>query len=146
MMSHTPVLPQYLCHKRIRAAKICSIDPVDYSNSIRLSLELPGDRRDYVVKDQEWINRFRPIKGGYYVQYEDGYTSFSPAAAFEEGYSLIPEPRPISVKELETLMQDANQTANLIVRATSLDEALDVLSVAMTGVDIDAVHRNGQKK
>jgi hypothetical protein len=30
-----------------------------------------------------------PEVGWYYVQYPDGYESFSPAAAFEEGYTLI---------------------------------------------------------
>lgn len=27
--------------------------------------------------------------GGYYVVYDDGYTSYSPAKAFEEGYARI---------------------------------------------------------
>jgi hypothetical protein len=27
--------------------------------------------------------------GGYFVVYDDGYTSYSPAAAFESGYSRI---------------------------------------------------------
>jgi hypothetical protein len=30
-----------------------------------------------------------PEAGGYYVQYKDGYTSFSPAEAFEEGYTRL---------------------------------------------------------
>jgi hypothetical protein len=33
--------------------------------------------------------RSNPQIGGYYVLYEDGYESFSPADAFESGYSLI---------------------------------------------------------
>ena len=27
--------------------------------------------------------------GGYYVRYPDGYESWSPAEAFEEGYTLV---------------------------------------------------------
>ena len=30
-----------------------------------------------------------PRVGGYYVVYADGYKSFSPATAFEEGYTKI---------------------------------------------------------
>ena len=29
--------------------------------------------------------------GGYYVRYPDGYESWSPAEAFEEGYTLVEE-------------------------------------------------------
>jgi hypothetical protein len=36
------------------------------------------------------MKKHRPQVGGYYVLYEDGYHSFSPAPAFESGYSLIP--------------------------------------------------------
>jgi len=32
--------------------------------------------------------------GGYYVRYEDGYESWSPAKAFEEGYTRIPDGGP----------------------------------------------------
>ncbi len=34
-------------------------------------------------------NPFYPQVGGYCVQYEGGYTSWSPAKEFEEGYTLI---------------------------------------------------------
>jgi hypothetical protein len=37
----------------------------------------------------EYVARHQPQVGGYYVVYKDGYKSFSPAAAFEEGYSRI---------------------------------------------------------
>jgi hypothetical protein len=33
------------------------------------------------------MHKHKPQVGGYFVQYRDGYKSFSPAAAFEEGYS-----------------------------------------------------------
>jgi hypothetical protein len=39
--------------------------------------------------DQEYMYKHKPVAGGYYVVYKDGYKSFSPAAAFEEGYTLI---------------------------------------------------------
>ena len=36
----------------------------------------------------DWFNKHAPQVGGYYVVYDDGYKSFSPAKAFEEGYTL----------------------------------------------------------
>ena len=39
--------------------------------------------------DAEYVRKHNPQIGGYYVVYEDGYKSFSPAKAFEEGYSPI---------------------------------------------------------
>lgn len=37
----------------------------------------------------DYMHKHKPEAGGYYVQYEDGYKSFSPAQAFEEGYKKI---------------------------------------------------------
>jgi hypothetical protein len=37
----------------------------------------------------DYVKKHNPQAGGYWVQYEDGYESFSPAAAFESGYTLI---------------------------------------------------------
>ena len=41
---------------------------------------------------QEFITRHNPVQGGYIVQYEDGYMSYSPQGAFEEGYALAEAP------------------------------------------------------
>jgi hypothetical protein len=38
---------------------------------------------------QDYIEKHSPQVGGYYVVYKDGYKSFSPADAFEEGYTRI---------------------------------------------------------
>ncbi|MGF6308568.1 hypothetical protein ABIB82_002205 [Bradyrhizobium sp. i1.8.4] len=37
----------------------------------------------------EYVRKHNPQVGGYYVVYEDGYKSFSPADAFEGGHSRI---------------------------------------------------------
>lgn len=39
--------------------------------------------------DAEYLKKHDPQPGGYYITYEDGYESYSPAAAFEEGYTRI---------------------------------------------------------
>ena len=36
-----------------------------------------------------YMHKHKPEVGGYYVVYEDGYKSFSPAGAFESGYTLL---------------------------------------------------------
>ena len=35
------------------------------------------------------LTRLAPRVGGYYVVYADGYASFSPSKAFEDGYTRI---------------------------------------------------------
>lgn len=93
-------LPMYQCHKKVRAVKIrevhrtmnkgATLYPVDTSiNSFYVSPE-------FVLKHNP--EQFCP--GGYFVVYEDGYTSFSPQKAFEDGYTLLGEPiRPIKTAE-----------------------------------------------
>ena len=39
--------------------------------------------------DAAYVRKHQPKVGGYYVVYKDGYKSFSPAQAFEEGYSRV---------------------------------------------------------
>jgi hypothetical protein len=84
-----PQLPRYQCHKKVRAARICGILEdrgildLAVENSINLSFAS-------VEVTKEWLEQHKPQLGGYYVIYEDGYASYSPAAAFESGYTLIP--------------------------------------------------------
>lgn len=39
--------------------------------------------------DWDWYYKHKPHPGGYYVVYADGYKSYSPAKAFEDGYTRI---------------------------------------------------------
>ena len=41
------------------------------------------------VSHYGYYEKHRPEPGGYYVVYDDGYKSYSPAKAFEDGYTLI---------------------------------------------------------
>jgi hypothetical protein len=38
---------------------------------------------------EDFLEKHGPVAGGYIVKYADGYLSFSPAQAFEEGYSPL---------------------------------------------------------
>lgn len=51
---------------------------------------VPEDERYANIQvDIEYLSKHKPVAGGYYVVYKDGYKSFSPAQAFEEGYVKI---------------------------------------------------------
>lgn len=39
--------------------------------------------------NREYMLKHNPQVGGYYVVYDDGYKSYSPAKAFEDGYTRI---------------------------------------------------------
>lgn len=86
-------MPKYECHKRVWALKIKAIRQTDGESNFEggswlLDVEEPGyapievSHRDYVLKHS-------PYAGGYYVVYADGYKSFSPAKAFEDGYTRV---------------------------------------------------------
>jgi hypothetical protein len=72
-------MERYRCHKVVEAAKILLVDDT--------GLELADGAS--VGTTPEWLHRHRPEVGGYFVRYEDGYLSYSPARAFESGYRLM---------------------------------------------------------
>ena len=78
-------LKEYRSHKKVEAVQIHRI--TEGQNGEVLINDFPMVLP--VVVDQEYMDRHNPRLGGYYVLYEDGYHSFSPAEAFENGYSLI---------------------------------------------------------
>jgi hypothetical protein len=74
-------MPRYQSHKKVWALKIadvtgCTITPADEGYA------------PFVVEPEMYL-RYTPVTGDYFVQYEDGYKSFSPAKAFEEGYTRV---------------------------------------------------------
>ena len=83
----TRELPKYKSHKTVYALKIKNVNSDGNPGMI---LE-PEDHENYAPfrVDQAFLDRNRPVPGGYYVVYEDGYKSFSPAKAFEEGYTRL---------------------------------------------------------
>lgn len=84
-------MPRYRCHKEVWALKIKEIgyhgDSVRGTTGGRITPEDAGYEPFEV--DGEYMNRHHPEPGGYYVVYEDGYKSFSPAGAFESGYTRL---------------------------------------------------------
>lgn len=78
-------LPAYKSHKVVRAAKITRIDRSDGGGADLQFDEIGG----HLFVDSAWMQKHGPARGGYFVSYEDGYTSFSPKGAFEEGYARV---------------------------------------------------------
>jgi hypothetical protein len=74
----------YKSHKVVQAAKIIGIDPEHLGH-----FEIALDDGTQVMKTDAWQVRFAPTVGSYYVVYDDGYASVSPAAAFEAGYTEV---------------------------------------------------------
>lgn len=80
MSSFSAPTPRYQSHKKVWALAIVAVSgPI-------LIVEEPFAPK---VVGPEWISRHNPQPGGYWIQYEDGYTSYSPKEAFEAGHTLI---------------------------------------------------------
>ena len=77
-------MDRYKSHKEVEAFKIVNIVPLP---SLKRT-DLIGIGIGVTV-DQAYIDKHKPAVGGYYVRYADGYESWSPAAAFEAGYTKI---------------------------------------------------------
>jgi hypothetical protein len=83
-------MPKYKCHKEVFALKIAAIEILE-DGSARVA---PADGKFATFTTKPKF----PFKGaaagnyddpGYFVAYSDGYQSWSPTKAFEEGYTLI---------------------------------------------------------
>lgn len=93
-------MPRYKCHKEVWALKIKAIS---YDSDIAKLEGRETDGSAIITPEESGYAPFRvnhafvhkrlpasgPIVGGYFVVYKDGYKSFSPADAFEEGYTRI---------------------------------------------------------
>lgn len=82
-------LPRYKCHKEVKAARIKKVYRKSTLNSPRLIVILSDGGEWPVPVSTDYMAKHKPYEGGYYVEYEDGYASFSPPEPFESGYTLI---------------------------------------------------------
>ena len=87
-MSEQPAaqMPRYKCHKEVSALKIAAIEMLQ-DRSAKIA---PKDKGFATLTTKPGF----PFKGnendlGYFVVYSDGYQSWSPTKAFEEGYTRI---------------------------------------------------------
>lgn len=92
-------LRTYQSHKLVRAAKILKCQRRQHSAVLELrdsaASGADGEERSFLLEvPLAWLERYiAPAEAGgdhgYYVQYSDGFASWSPSKAFEEGYSLV---------------------------------------------------------
>ncbi len=90
-------MPRYACHKEVWALKISAI-VLDSDLAQRdgnretdgSALLYPNEPGYAPVKvTHQYMRKHQPKIGGYFVVYKDGYQSFSPKEAFEEGYTRV---------------------------------------------------------
>ena len=95
-MTATAELPKYKSHKQVWALRIKEValdsdlaqqDGRETDGNAMITPEHAGYAPFRV--DADYVRKHKPEAGGYYVVYADGYTSFSPAKAFEEGYTRV---------------------------------------------------------
>ena len=86
-MTTSKEMPRWQCHKLVWALQIESI----VASLTGASLYPVDQSYGPILVDSEWIGKHQPHPNGYYVVYDDGYTSYSPQDAFESGYTLIDE-------------------------------------------------------
>ena len=81
-------MPQYKSHKLVYALKIKAVlngppgAPIGFS-----ALEFYDTRFAPRTVSADYLTKHKPEPGGYFVVYQDGYESFSPAGPFETGYA-----------------------------------------------------------
>lgn len=83
------LLPQYQCHKVVQAAPITRIIPHEDGEITTFVLDVDGR---VVLHDIVNLSARIDVQiGWYFVIYDDGYVSYSPPKAFEEGYRRVPD-------------------------------------------------------
>jgi hypothetical protein len=90
-MQGTEHLPRYRSHKIVRAAQIARFgqEPADSSSGIPVFV-IVEDLEDLELPVPPGVfRRGRPAVGDYLVFYDDGYVSWSPKLAFEDGGQLV---------------------------------------------------------
>lgn len=93
-------MQKWKCHKVVEAVRVDAVRPLAGSLQINgvgdQELMLLGEDATVAVP-VAWVRRHAPdgnpqlLCGGYYVRYADGYDSWSPAQAFEKGYTELVE-------------------------------------------------------
>lgn len=85
-------LASYRCHKVVKAAEILAVAERPLGAALLTLKTADGGRIEWRTASG-WMDRYNFRQGdpdlGFFVEYEDGYTSWSPSKAFTEGYKRI---------------------------------------------------------
>ena len=91
-MNASREMPKYECNKKVWALKIAGIVGDQHGG---VYFQPAEEGYDKVPMSPEYVAKHKPEVGCYYVVYAlipgetESYKSYSPAEAFESGYSLI---------------------------------------------------------
>lgn len=77
-------LQRYRAHKIVSAAKIDAVTIRPKGDAV-----LHFESGQAINVSPDYVLKHAPKVGGYYVIYSDGYESWSPAKAFEDGYTPV---------------------------------------------------------
>lgn len=81
-------MPRYQSHKKVWALKIAALE-IGQRREAKIA---PADAGYGAFETADgWADRFKGSEAdpGYYVVYDDGYASWSPSEAFEQGYTKL---------------------------------------------------------
>lgn len=95
-------LPKWKSHKVVSGFKITELAPSQEDTGMILR-GVHDDKPIEVHVSNQYVMRFTPSVGHYYVRYEDGYESLSPADAWEKGYLPVGTPVTISDSEIREI-------------------------------------------
>lgn len=105
-------LPRYRSHKEVRALKIKEVI-IGYDTSRGTptfqgaEIRFEDGRYAPILVEDSYVAKHNPQAGGYYVVYPDGYKSWSPAGAFEDGYTALASAGMTFGNALESLKRGA---------------------------------------
>jgi len=112
-------MPLYERHKRVHALKIAHVEHLrtdtttDENPIVRIHFVELG----FAPIEMNLRGKPTPDVGWYYVVYEDGYKSFSPAKAFDEGYTFVgPKQRP-TIAQLKEILNKAEEDTPITIHA-----------------------------
>lgn len=129
-------LPQYQSHKKVRALCIKSIEVTDSCGN---ALIYPVEEGYAPIKvSREYMEKHEPHDGGYWVLYEGGYQSFSPAQPFLKGN------KPVNRKPYENaspIMQHFSHV-HLPAHLREISEPIHDLALMMDSVLVDGPEKS----
>lgn len=149
-------LTRYRCHKEVLAAKIAAVQHLRDGSASLTIVDENGNEVEGFGVSPSYVQKHSPQVGGYYVCYSDGYESWSPAHAFEQGYHALDGgqnssergvERRVHILEFMQILNAETRDLELTVRARPFDvpevdlrpsSAINQV-VTMTSVSDDAI-------
>jgi hypothetical protein len=89
-------MQSWLCHKRVRAARIIGLDGLEPDGSRALTVQLADGAAARLQAPSEVFTRHKPRLGDYLVIEHDGYMRVCAKARFEAGFAPVSETPPLA--------------------------------------------------